>query len=54
MYEFDHEEETLQTYAETAEKVTISEASALPSVVTTGKTQISRTSPLTLRCTTRV
>ena len=40
MYEFDHEEETLQADAETAEKVTIREASALPSVVTTGKTQI--------------
>ena len=35
----DHEEETLQSDAETAKKVMINEASTLPSVVTTGKAQ---------------
>ena len=40
MYEDDHEEETSQSDEELVKKVTNNEASTLPSVVTTGKTQI--------------
>ena len=40
VHEDDHDEKTLQTDAETAEKVMINEAYTLLSVLTTGKTQI--------------
>ena len=49
-FEDDHEEETSQSDAETAKKVTTNETYTLLSIVTTGKAQ--RT--LTHRCTTRV